>query len=89
MNYYDAKLQPYHQNQFGVAVGGRVLRNKLFFFADYEGLRISQAQPNTALVPTTAQRSGDFSSQLIWLPRPGLPIAMGSRPIAANCSIRP
>jgi outer membrane receptor protein involved in Fe transport len=64
MNYYDAKLQPYHQNQFGVAVGGRVLRNKLFFFADYEGLRISQAQPNTALVPTTAQRSGDFSSQL-------------------------
>jgi hypothetical protein len=64
MNYYDKTRQPYHQNQFGATIGGPIIRNKLFFFGDYEGLRISQAQPSTSFVPTAAQRSGDFSSQL-------------------------
>ena len=63
-NYFDATRPPYHQNQFGVALGGPILRDKLFFFIDYEGLRVSQAQTYTSLVPTAAQRSGDFSSQL-------------------------
>ncbi len=63
-NYFDQTLPPYHQNQFGATLGLPILRNKLFFFADYEGLRISQGQTNTALVPTVAERGGDFSSQL-------------------------
>jgi outer membrane receptor protein involved in Fe transport len=63
-NYFNTSSQPYHQNQFGATLGGRIIRDKLFFFVDYEGLRISQAQPNTALVPTQAQKNGDFSSQL-------------------------
>jgi Carboxypeptidase regulatory-like domain/TonB dependent receptor len=63
-NYFNSASQPYHQNQFGATLGGRIIRDKLFFFVDYEGLRISQAQPATALVPTQAQRNGDFSSQL-------------------------
>jgi len=63
-NYYNPVRQPYHQNQFGATLGGRIIRDKLFFFVDYEGLRISQAQPTTSLVPTQAQRGGDFSSQL-------------------------
>jgi outer membrane receptor protein involved in Fe transport len=64
LNYYNTTSQPYHQNQFGATLGGRIIRDKLFFFVDYEGLRISQAQPTTSLVPTQAQRDGDFSSQL-------------------------
>jgi hypothetical protein len=63
-NYYDAARPPYHQNQFGATLGGPILHDKLFFFIDYEGLRVSQAQTQTSLVPTDAQRSGDFSSQL-------------------------
>ncbi len=63
-NYFDQTLPAYHQNQFGATIGLPVLRDKLFLFADYEGLRISQGQTNTALVPTPAQRTGDFSSQL-------------------------
>ena len=63
-NYFNTASQPYHQNQFGGTLGGRIIRDKLFFFIDYEGLRISQAQPTTALVPTQAQKNGDFSSQL-------------------------
>ncbi len=63
-NFYDQTLPPYHQNQFGATLGGPILHDKLFFFVDYEGLRVSQSQTVTSLVPTDAQRTGDFSSQL-------------------------
>ncbi len=64
MNYYDTAKAPYRQNQFGATLGGRIIRNKLFFFVDYQGLLLNEAQSNTSLVPTTAERGGDFSSQL-------------------------
>jgi hypothetical protein len=64
MNYYDTAKAPYRQNQFGATLGGRIIRNKLFFFVDYQGLLLHEAQSNTSLVPTAAQRGGDFTSQL-------------------------
>ncbi|HTZ90698.1 MAG TPA: TonB-dependent receptor [Alloacidobacterium sp.] len=63
-NYFDTTQPSYHQNQFGATLGGPILRDKLFFFIDYEGLRLSQGQTYTAVVPTAAQRAGDMSSQL-------------------------
>jgi outer membrane receptor protein involved in Fe transport len=63
-NYFDQTLPPYHQNQFGASIGLPIIHDKLFAFIDYEGLRLSQGQTNTALIPTAAQRSGDFTSQL-------------------------
>jgi hypothetical protein len=63
-NFFDPSLPPYHQNQFGATLGGPIIHDKLFFFGDYEGLRVLQGQTDTSLVPTEAQRSGDFSSQL-------------------------
>ncbi len=63
-NFFDANIPPYKQNQFGGTLGGRIIRDKLFFFGDYEGLRVRQGQTDTSLVPTLQQRSGDLSSQL-------------------------
>ena len=36
-----------HLNQFGVAIGGPVIKNKIFIFGDYEGLRRRQGSPHT------------------------------------------
>jgi len=61
---------PYKQNQFGATLGGPIKRDKAFFFVDYEGTRISQAQTNIVSVPTDGtngtsnERIGDFSGVL-------------------------
>ena len=63
---------PYNQNQFGGAVGGPIIKNRTFWFADYQGTRI---QSTGGIVnglgniwnyatPTAAQRGGDFSALL-------------------------
>src|SRR5664279_2008172 len=64
-NAFDAEKLPYHLNQFGGSVGGPILKNKLFFYANYEGGRQSiSPSANLSTVPTEAQRSGDFSGPL-------------------------
>ncbi len=55
----------FNRNQFGGTVGGPVIKNKLFLFGDYEGLRQKiPGSPEYATVPTDAMRGGDFSELL-------------------------
>ena len=53
---------PFTQNQFGGNIGGRVIRDKTFFFFQYEGFRLRQGQTFTTTVPTAAERNGDMSA---------------------------
>ncbi len=61
-DFFAGQPSPYHQNQFGGAIGGPVLHDKLFFFFNYEGYRQSQSSVQNALVPTSAMAAGDFSA---------------------------
>jgi len=56
------ELPPYRQNQFGGAVGGPILANRLFFFGGYEGLRVRRTAFDFQTVPTAELRNGDFST---------------------------
>ncbi len=46
------------RNQFGFTIGGPIVKNKLFFFADYEGFRQLQRYLNTDSIPTLNDRQG-------------------------------
>jgi hypothetical protein len=54
----------YRRNQFGGVFGGPVVKDRTFFFVDYQGTRQAIAKTVTSTVPTLAQRNGDFSSSL-------------------------
>src|SRR5262249_2054593 len=52
----------FHQNQFGAAAGGPVVRNRTFWFADSQGTRTARAGGNSINdVPPADLRSGNFS----------------------------
>ncbi len=54
-------IPPLRFNQFGGALGGHILPNKLFFFANYEGSRQTIGSNAYYTVPTDLQRQGNFS----------------------------
>jgi hypothetical protein len=63
------------ENQFGGAAGGPIKKNKLFAFGYYQALRVRpQSGSAQALVPTDAQRNGDFSALTTKLKDPTNPL---------------
>ena len=62
-NYFEnGKRGVYHQNQFGGTFGGPIKKDKLFFFADFQGNRVIQAVPQTIVgAPSAATLQGNLS----------------------------
>ncbi|MBA3711502.1 MAG: TonB-dependent receptor [Pyrinomonadaceae bacterium] len=70
-NYFAPADEPapkYIRNQFGFTFGGPLVRNRTFFFADYEGTRSRDGITRVTNVPTLGERAGDFSQSLFGVP---------------------
>jgi hypothetical protein len=73
-------------NQYGFTIGGPVLKNKLFFFGDFEGTKRRQNASGFATLPTDAIRAGDFSDTgaNIYDPQTGNPDGSGRQLFPSN-----
>lgn len=100
-NYFSPDRGVFRQNQFGGVFGGPILRNKLFFFVDYQGTRQTiGVDTGQILVPSAAERTGDFSDNAIALTgsvngayfanilstRLGYPVTSGEPYYTAGCA---
>jgi len=63
-NYFSPTRGAFRQNQFGGTFGGPIHKDKVFFFADYQGTRQTQGIDTPVIsVPSNADRTGDLSDQ--------------------------
>src|SRR5207247_10679190 len=53
---------PFRRNQFGGTAGGPIVKNKLFYFASYEGLRQDLSLTHLARLPNAAAHNGVLPS---------------------------
>ena len=59
-----APRQPLRQSQFGGTIGGPILKDKFFFFGDYQGTRTRAGNSEIYSVPTALERQGNFTQTL-------------------------
>lgn len=62
-SFADRKAQ-LNRNTFGGTIGGKIVRDKLFYFTSLESMRLRQGFTQNTTVPTAAMRDGDFSALL-------------------------
>jgi hypothetical protein len=63
-NFFAASVDSLKRNTFGGTAGGKIIKDKLFYFGGYQGTRNRSNPPtNTTFVPNTAMLNGDFSTE--------------------------
>jgi hypothetical protein len=63
-NHFGDPIPPLRRHNFGGTIGGPIVKNKTFFFFDYDGLRRTGLSTANAGVPTDAIRTGNFVPQM-------------------------
>jgi hypothetical protein len=85
-DYFSGTKAPTSYKQFGAAVGGPIIKDKLFFFVDYQGTRDNLGHVNRHVIPPLDFRNGNFSqaSTIIYDPATGNPDGTGRLPFPGN-----
>ncbi len=77
-NYFSPTRGAFDQNQFGATAGGPIRKNKLFFFADYQGTRLTQGLDTGQIpVPSLDDRAGnlmDVAGSFVTVDQNGKPV---------------
>lgn len=61
--YFSTVTPPEHQNEYGASLGGAILKNRLFYYGNFDRFRYTNGNPPSFYsLPTAAMRSGDFSA---------------------------
>lgn len=84
-NFNNTPRGVFKQNQFGAALGGPVLKNRTFFFSDYQGTRLNSSggaisglgSAGYSTIPTALEKTGNFSEFLTGAPVTGAPAVIG------------
>lgn len=76
-NFFSRRSDGLKRNQYGFAIGGPIQQNKTFFFSSWQGTQLRSAPSTfTAIVPTAAQRRGDWSDKSTQLRNPYTGVAI-------------
>ena len=84
-NFFAATRDSLKRNQYGATLGGPVVKDKLFFFAAYQGTTLrSDPRLSPQFLPTAAMRAGNFSSitRPIRDPQTGQPFPNNQIPVS-------
>lgn len=72
-NFFNADKLSFKRNQFGGSAGGPIIKNKTFFFVNYEGLRQSEGGSGIFFVPSPAARLGNLTTGHVNIPASTMP----------------
>jgi hypothetical protein len=88
-NFFDPEKGVFRRNQFGYAVGGPAIKNKVFWFTDYQGTReVRGISTGIVQVPTGAEREGNFAGLNAFLNAAGNPTTVNGNYWAQILSTR-